>query len=204
MTRSQIIAATTMAAIAALTVGIIAALLVPRQIPSEPGAVQTTMGTADVGGPFTLVDQTGARVSDRDFRGRMPVIYFGWSNDPDLTPAALQVLTAALQGGTRDRFVPLFITLDPEVDTPTVLERFLKKYHSRMLGLTGSAGDIAAVVASYKLYVKRIPDPSLPNGHSIDHASLYYVLGKDGAFRAAIPYTTDVAELVGELEKYRD
>jgi protein SCO1/2 len=204
MTRSQILAGTTVVAIVAVTFGIVAALLLPQPVPSEPGTVQTTMGTAEVGGPFKLMDQTGAAVSDRDFRGRMPIIYFGWTNDLDLTPAALQVLMVALKMAANDRFAPLFITLDPEVDTPSVLERFLKKYDARLRGLTGSPEEIAAVIASYKLYAKRIPDPSLPNGHSIDHASLYYVLGKDGAFRAAIPHTTDVAELVGELAKYRD
>lgn len=158
-------------------------------------------GTADVGGAFDLVDQGGRRVTADTLLGRPFVVYFGWSHDPDLTPAALQVLAAALQhprlGAEALRAV--FITIDAERDTPARLAAYAHRIDERLVALTGSAEELARVARAYKHYAKRLPDAALPGGFGFDHASLYYVIGADGAFRGVVPHTTDAQALAGEL-----
>lgn len=179
-----------------------------RNATSAPTAPVTSSGIARVGGSFSLTEHTGKTVTDADFSTHPKIIYFGWTRDPDLTPAALQVLIAALgrrpQGATPIQ--PLFITLDPERDLPERLSTYLAAIPSpiagpTIVGLTGAAPHIKDLAAAYKLYWKRIEDPSLPGGYSIDFASLYYVMGAGGKFVGVVPHTTNTAELAEELAK---
>ncbi len=158
-------------------------------------------GKADIGGAFSLNNHHGETITDQSFRGRPFVIYFGWSRDPDLTPAALQVLTAALEklGPKSEAITPLFVSLDPERDKTADLQGFLQRFHPRLVGLIGTPDQTLALARSYKLYFRRIPDASLPGGYSIDHASLYYVMGSDGDFRGLVPHTTDSAALAAQI-----
>jgi protein SCO1/2 len=162
-----------------------------------------TSGVATVGRPFKLIDQYGKTVSSESFRGRAQVIYFGWSNDPDLTPAALQILTAALASKALAgrRLQPIFITLDPQQDQPGRLARFLGAYHPTLVGLTGTESEIIDLASAYKLYWKRIVDASLPQGYSIDFASHYYVTGASGDLLGVVPHTTNAMELAEEIDK---
>lgn len=164
-----------------------------------PVVVET--GVADVGGAFDLIDHTGQAVTAATFLGRPIVVYFGWSHDPDLTPAALQVLRAALQDArlARTPLQPVFITVDPARDTPARLASFAEMFDVRLVALTGSTNALAQVSRAYKHYAKRIADQALPGGYGFDHASLYYVMGADGRFRGIVPHTTDAAELATEL-----
>ena len=159
-------------------------------------------GAADIGAPFSLTDQNGRTITDASLRGKPVVIYFGWTRDPDLTPAALQILSAALErlGPKAEAVTPIFITLDPTRDTIIDVGRFVARFHPRLVGLIGTSEQTEALVLGYKLFARRIPDGALPGGYSIDHASLYYVLGRDGRFRGLVPYTTDVAALADELK----
>ena len=126
-----------------------AALLVLSQGAQGP-AVQTS-GKALIGGPFTLVDQTGKTVTDQDFRGRYMLVFFGFTHCPDICPAELQVMSAALDelGPKADEVVPVFITLDPERDTQAAMGAYVKNFGSRFVGLTGSPEQIAAAAKAY-------------------------------------------------------
>ena len=186
------------ALLAAVVIGLQAvAYFAPRQ----RGPVVHS-GQADIGAPFSLTDHLGRTVTDQSLRGRTIVIYFGWTRDPDLTPAALQILSAALDrlGPKAEIVTPVFVTLDPERDSMSDLKTFVARFHPRLVGLIGNRDQTDALVRSFKLYVGRIPGAPLPGGYSIDHASLYYVLGADGRFRGLVPHTTDVVALAGELE----
>jgi protein SCO1/2 len=194
------------AAIAAIIAAMLGHQLVSKTIPrgGTGSGVVRHQGKADIGGPFTLTDQSGRPISDRDLRGKVLVIYFGWTGDPGLTPAALQVLTdalARLNRATAARLTPVFITLDPERDTPQRLQTFVQSFAPGMLALTGTAPEIQALARQYKLYFKRIEDPSLPGGYSIEHSSHYYVVGADGAFADVLAHTTDSDVLAGDIEK---
>ena len=151
-----------------------------------PGLGRTvTTGVAKVGGPFRLTDQTGKTVTERDFRGRYMLIYFGYSFCPDVCPTTLGVMAEALQklGSDSSRVVPIFITIDPERDTPKVLADYMKAFGQQFVGLTGSPAAIKEVEKEYSVYaVKRPLDPSKGNagGYGMDHSSVLYLLGPTG------------------------
>ena len=143
------------------------------------GRVVST-GQADVGGPFQLTGQTGRRVSDQDFRGRYMLIYFGYSFCPDVCPTTLAVMAQALEklGGRAARVAPIFITIDPERDTPKVLDDYMKAFGPSFVGLTGSPAEIEGVEKKYRVYAKKKP---LPGGnYGMDHSSVIYLMGPDG------------------------
>jgi cytochrome oxidase Cu insertion factor (SCO1/SenC/PrrC family) len=185
-----------------LLAAVVIGLQVAAYFATRPTAPMVHSGQADIGAPFSLTDHLGRPVSDQSLRGRTIVLYFGWARDPDLTPAALQLLSGALDrlGRKGEAVTPVFITLDPERDSISDLRTFVARFHSRLVGLIGSRDQTDALVRAFKLYVARIPDAALPGGYSVDHASLYYVLGPDGRFRGLVPHTTDVVALAGELE----
>lgn len=137
-------------------------------------------GQADVGGPFQLTDQSGKRVSDKDFRGRYMLIYFGYSFCPDVCPTTLAVMAQALEkvGDRSQRIVPILITIDPERDTPKVLEDYVKAFGPSFTGLTGTPDEIKAVEKKYRVYaVKR---PLEGGNYGMDHSSVIYLMGPDG------------------------
>jgi protein SCO1/2 len=149
------------------------------------------------------VDQTGKRVSDKDFQGRDMLVFFGYTNCPDICPAGLQVMSAALDklGHRGDDIVPVFITLDPEHDTQQRLAAYVKSFHPRLVGLTGSDSDIAAAAKAYRVFYQKVPDEKDPARYTLDHSAIFYLMGKDGALVAPIPYTTDVAQLTMAIDK---
>jgi protein SCO1/2 len=138
-------------------------------------------GQADIGGSFRLVDQTGKSVSDRDFRGRYMLVYFGYSFCPDVCPTTLGVMAQALEklGAERARrIVPIFITIDPTRDTPKVLADYMKAFGPDFIGLTGSEAAIKDAEKKYRVYaVKR---PLEKGNYGMDHSSVLYLMGPDG------------------------
>lgn len=166
----------------------------------------TTVGQALVGGPFALTDQTGKRVTDQDFRGKFMLVYFGFTFCPDVCPTALQVMAAALDklGPQADRITPVLITVDPERDTPAQLALYVKSFHPRLVGLTGTAQEIDAATRAYRVYAKKVPDPKSTAGYTMDHSSIIYVIGPDGKYRAHFTHATSpdaMAERLAEMLK---
>jgi protein SCO1/2 len=149
-----------------------------RQVPGL-GRVVTT-GVADVGGPFHLVDHTGKTVTEQDFRGRYMLIYFGYSFCPDVCPTTLGVMAEALQklGAESRRVVPVFITIDPERDTPKVLADYMKAFGPQFVGLTGSTQAIKDVEKKYRVYAAKRPLEK--GGYGMDHSSVLYLMGPNG------------------------
>ncbi|HEY8129010.1 MAG TPA: SCO family protein [Hyphomicrobium sp.] len=169
---------------------------------SIEGQTQVT-GKPSVGGPFSLVDQTGKRVTDKDFVGKYMLVFFGYTNCPDICPAGLQVMSAALDklGHRADDIVPILITLDPAEDTPEKLATYVKSFHPRLIGLTGSESDIAATAKAYRVFYQKVPDDKDPSRYSIDHSAIFYLMGKDGTLITPIPHTTDVDQLALSIDK---
>ncbi len=174
----------------------------PSEATTGPVSAATT-GKALVGGPFTLTDHTGQRVTDKDFLGRYLLVFFGFTNCPDICPSGLQVMSAALDklGPTADAVTPIFITVDPERDTVEKLAAYVKSFHPRLVGLTGSSDEIAAAIKTYRVYAQKVEDDKTPGAYSYDHAALFYVMGKNGQFIAPIPHSTDVNEVASALTK---
>jgi protein SCO1/2 len=161
-------------------------------------------GASTVGGPFTLTDQGGKRVSSADFRGRYTLIYFGYSMCPDVCPTTLAVMADALAkiDPAGKKIVPVFITIDPERDTPKVLATYVKAFGDQFVGLTGSASEIAAVEKEYKVYAKKTPldeSKGLAGGYGMDHSSVIYLMGPDGKLVSFWDELIPAAKLEAEL-----
>ena len=161
-------------------------------------------GSVDVGGPFTLTGQTGKQVSSSDFRGRYMLVYFGYSMCPDVCPTTLAVMADALDkmGEKAKRIVPVFITIDPERDTPKVLDAYMKAFGDRFVGLTGTPDEIAKVEKEFKVYAKKTPldeAKGLGGGYGMDHSSVIYLMGPDGKIVSFYDELIPAAKLEAEL-----
>jgi cytochrome oxidase Cu insertion factor (SCO1/SenC/PrrC family) len=145
-------------------------------------------GRAPVGGPFELIDQTGHRRTDADFRGKLVVLYFGYTYCPDVCPTELQAISLALDklGAAADTIQPLFITVDPERDTPARLADFVSSFHPRLIGLTGSLAEIRKTAIAYRTFFAK-NDASRPGDYSVDHSGFIYLVGKDGRYLGFLP-----------------
>jgi len=162
-----------------------------------------TIGKAQIGGPFSLVDHTGRAVTEQDFRGRYMLIYFGFTHCPDICPTSLQVMSAALDkiGPLADRVAPLLITLDAERDTPAQLALYVKSFHPRLVGLTGSADQIANVAKAYRVYFNKVKDEKSSADFTIDHTSILYLMDPNGEFAAHFTHATSVDSMADRLRK---
>ena len=147
-----------------------------------------TAFTVSIGGPFTLVDDNGKTVTDADFHGRFMMIFFGYTSCPDLCPTALSEISEALDslGDIADRVVPVFVTIDPQRDTPENLKDYVGNFHPRLVGLTGTPQQIAAVAKAYGVfYVKLEGDgdqPADPEDYFMGHTGFTYLMGPDGKY----------------------
>ena len=168
------------------------------------GPMVETTGKALIGGPFTLVDQYGKTVTDQDFRGRYMLVFFGFTHCPDICPAELQVMSASLDelGPKAEQVVPIFITLDPERDTPAAMGAFVKNFGSRFVGLTGSPEAIAAAADAYRVAYAQVQEDTSKPDYSIDHSGLVYLMGKDGEYITQFTYGTPAAKMTETLRRY--
>lgn len=164
-----------------------------------PPARCATSGIDRVGGPISLVDQSGRTVTQADFADRPTVLYFGFANCPDICPTSLQTLRAAFDaraGGAPDVNVAL-VTLDPERDTPEILSRYVSSdaFPKGLVGLTGDRAQVDAAAAAFKvLHQKRVEDGSAV-GYVIDHSSLFYVMDRDWKPIAIFPSEMTPADM---------
>ena len=176
------------ATVALLLVGS-AAIAADAGEPSAEQLVQALLsGKGPVGGPFELIDHTGQRRTDAEFRGKLLLIYFGFTHCPDACPTELLSISLALEklGRTAETVQPLFITVDPQRDTPKVLADYVSSFHPRLVGLTGEPAAIKTVAHAYKTYFARSAGGSADN-YSIDHTGFIYVVGADGRYRGFLP-----------------
>ncbi len=173
-----------------LAIGLIgSALLVGLVVTqTEKGRNAKLTGQIELGGAFSLLNQTGQRVTEADFAGRHMLVYFGFTNCPHICPAGLQIMAQALDNLAKDApqkaaaIEPVLITIDPTRDTPEVLGDYVSAFHPRLTGLTGSEEEINAVVKAYKAYTARIADDNSVDGYTMDHSAFFYLMGPDGAF----------------------
>ncbi|QOZ72176.1 protein SCO1/2 [Bradyrhizobium arachidis] len=151
-----------------------------------------------VGGPFELIDQTGKPRSDRDFRGRLMLVYFGFTYCPDVCPTDLMAIGQALEqlGPDADAVQPVFITLDPERDTAEHLAEYVPLFHPRLLGLTGSLDAIEATAEAYKVYFAKIPIGKDAGEYTVDHTSFIYLMDRDGKYLGFFPPGTSAERMV--------
>lgn len=162
------------------------------------------LGAAEIGGPFELVDQHGAFRTDADFRGSYLLIFFGYTHCPDLCPTTLLEMADAIDELARlspekaARVAPVFVSVDPERDTPDVLRSYVEGFHPRMVGLTGTPKALANVGRRYGMRAARSP----ADAAVIEHTSFVYLMGPDGRYIEHLESDAGVAELVAALQRH--
>jgi protein SCO1 len=164
------------------------------------GAAGTLLASA-IGGPFRLVDQNGKTVTDADLKGKWSLIYFGYTHCPDACPTALNDISIALDdlGSQRNEVRPVFITVDPERDTPEVLKSYLTAFDAPILALSGTSEEIAQAAKDYRVYYAKHPEAG--GDYSMDHSSVIYVMDPQGRFTASFTQENSPEEIAARLKK---
>lgn len=157
--------------------------------PSAAALMDALMwGQEPIGGPFELIDHTGARRTDADYHGKLALIYFGYTYCPDVCPTDLQAMAATLDllGDGGHAVQPLFITIDPDRDTPEHLAGYVPLLHPRLVGLTGEADAIRRAARAYKVHYEKVVLPELSD-YAMDHSAFIYLVNADGAYLGFFP-----------------
>lgn len=172
-------------------------LLVTGRV-SAPVAQQV----AAIGGPFKLTDQTGKEVTDQDMKGRPFLVFFGFTHCPDVCPTTLFEVSEILRalGPDADKMRALFITVDPERDTPAVMKDYLSSFDPHLSGLTGDPAAVAAVAKAYRVYFKKVPLDQ--GGYTMDHTAIVYLMDKEGRFVSPFSLKRPPEALAADLRKY--
>ncbi len=171
---------------------------------ASPAPAQDRLAT-QFGGPFSLTDHTGKRVTEADFRNRFMLVYFGFTRCTDTCPVDLPVIAQALDaiGPLVEKIAPLFVTVDPANDTPAVIAPYVAAFHPRLTGLTGTEAEIAAIAKAYKVHRRKLTQPHHGAGdYAVDHGSLTYLMGPDGRFLTLLPHNSGAEKLAAVLRKY--
>jgi protein SCO1/2 len=164
-------------------------------------APQTSSTRTLIGGPFALEDATGKTISDQTLRGRPFLVYFGYTHCPDACPTELARISDVL-AKMGDAAVPaLFITVDPERDTPKAMQDYVGSFDSHIVGLSGSPQAIGAVEKAYRVFARKGESQS-DGGYSMDHSSIVYLMDKSGGFVEALNLDRPPEETIKELKRY--
>lgn len=169
------------------------------------GQVRTS-GEALVGGPFTLTDHRGNTFTEKNLEGRYSLIFFGYTYCPDVCPTELQVMSAAIDqlGDTAKDLQFLFVSVDPERDTSDILAQYVENFHPTLVGLTGTAAQVADMAKAYRVYYRKLDAEGGSEDYLMDHSSIAYLMGPDGSFVSHFPYTTDSGKFVAGLKEALD
>ena len=155
-----------------------------------------------VGGPFALVDHAGKRRTEADFRGKLMLVYFGFTYCPDVCPTDLQEIGLALDrlGPAGEAVQPLFITLDPERDTPEHLADYVSLFHPRLVALTGEASAIGEAARAYKVHYAKVPTSN--GDYTVDHSAFIYLMDRDGGYIGFFPPGTSANRIVTAIRPH--
>ena len=157
--------------------------------------------TSSIGGPFTLAGSSGKTVTQKDFAGEPTLVFFGYTHCPDVCPATLFEMSEALRAlGADKKVAALFVTVDPERDTPEVLKEYLASFDPRIVGLTGSREAIDAVLKEFRVYSRKVPGEG--EDYTMDHTALIYLMDKQWRFVRPFRLDRSPAEAAAELAKY--
>lgn len=164
--------------------------------------IGTDLTGTQFGKPLSLTDHTGKLRTMEDFKGKVVVLFFGYTHCPDVCPTTMSDLkqTMKLLGSQSDAVQVLFVTVDPERDTQEVLAQFVPSFDPRFIGLRGTDAEVAANMAEYKVYAAKVSEPG-KTGYSMDHSAGMYVFDKNGAPRIYLSYGQKPAEIAHDLQQ---
>jgi protein SCO1/2 len=167
----------------------------------QPGSLTASMPST-VGGPFRLTDQDGKPVSDDNFRGKPYLVFFGFTHCPDVCPTTLFEVSEIMRrlGPDADKTAALFITVDPERDTPDKMKDYLSSFDPHLKGATGDLPAVAAVAKAFRVYYKKVPTQG--DDYTMDHTAIVYLMDKNGSFVTPFNMRRKPEEAAAELKKY--
>lgn len=176
--------------------------------PDDTSSAEAPLAGARIGGPFSLTDQDGKTVTDKDFEGKYRIVYFGYTFCPDVCPVDVQKLMQGFKLFEKEqperaaKIQPIFISVDPTRDTPEVLKQFTGNFHPRLIGLTGSPDAIAAVAKDYAVYFRKADGKDTGPDYLVDHSRQTYLMGPDGGPIALVPLDGQPQEIAAVLEQW--
>ena len=184
-------------AVTAFTVAVGAVAFWPK-----PERASQATGEALIGGPFALTDAEGKRRTDAEFRGKHMLVFFGFVNCPDFCPTALYTITQAMEklGPKAENLAPIFITVDPERDTPAQLKNYAQNFDKRIAMLTGTPEEIAAAARAFRVYYAKRPLEKAGE-YTMDHSAYIYLMGPDGKFITHFRHAISPDDLAEALKK---
>jgi protein SCO1/2 len=172
-----------------------------------PADAEPPLAGAKIGGTFTLTNQDGGRTSEEQFKGQCRIIYFGYSYCPDVCPVDLANIMLGLKQAEKanpalaGKIQPIFVSVDPGRDTPAVLKQYVSAFHPRLVGLTGSAEEIAAVAKKY-LIIYDIRTDEESSEYLVDHSRQAYLFGPDGEPLALLPFDGTPQQVADEIARW--
>lgn len=157
---------------------------------------------AAIGGPFQLTDQNGKVVTDKSLKGKPTLIFFGYTHCPDVCPTSLFEISEVLRvmGKDADKVNAIFISVDPERDTPATMKDYLSSFDPHLEGLSGDPAETAKVISSYRVYAKKVPTKD--GDYTMDHTALIYLMDRDGRFVSPFNLKRTPEEAAADLRKY--
>jgi protein SCO1/2 len=185
---------------------ILAALLLAA---CSAGGEAPPLQGAKLGGAFTLTDQNGRQVTDRNFEGKYRLVYFGFTYCPDVCPVDMQVIGQAMRqieksdAGLAERLQPIFITVDPERDKPAVLKEYVSSFHPRTIGLTGTSEQIADVAKKHGIFFQKA-DEGGASEYQMDHSRILLLFGPQGEPLAILPHDEGAEAVAAEIQRWAE
>ncbi len=161
------------------------------------------IGKALIGGPFDLVAHDGRNVTPADFAGKHMLVFFGFTHCPDVCPAKLNTISIALEdlGPLADRVTPIFITVDPERDTPERMAEYVSNFSANIVGLSGTPEQITRAVKAYRVYSARVEMENSATGYLMDHSAFTYLMDENGEYVTHFAYGESAAKMTERLRR---
>ena len=171
----------------------------PQAPPTAKEAARAAITT-----DFELIDHTGKIAADEDYRGKWLLVFFGFTNCPDVCPTTLNEVSQIMDalGEDGDKIQPLFVTVDPERDTPEAMAEYVAAFHPRIVGLTGTSEQVKRAAQSFKAYFAKVTQEGAPDGYTMEHSAYMYLMNPDGEFEAVFRYEDSVDEITNGIRKY--
>lgn len=166
------------------------------------GGVSKVAQPAAIGGPFQLTDQNGKTVTDKDLKGKPTLIFFGYTHCPDVCPTSLFEISEVMRalGKDADRVNAVFMSVDPERDTPAIMKDYLSSFDPHLEGLSGDPAEVEKVIKSYRVYAKKIPGKD--GDYTMDHTALIYLMDREGRFVSPFNLKRTPEEAAADLKRY--
>lgn len=172
---------------------------------NKPQVYEQITTSSLIGGDFTLVDDDGKTVTQDTYKGKKKLVFFGFTNCPAVCPTELYNISAALDelGAEKSKNLQvLFISIDPEYDTPERMKEYVTAFHDDFIGLTGSVEQIAKAAKAYRIYYAKIPEEDSELGYTMDHSAYTYLMDEDNQYLTHLPPNSQIEDMVATINKY--